>query len=358
MRYGSIIRTSFIVGLLVSSTAPSWAGKFAQEHPRRAEVLHRDNQLQKQTNNDKGHLEGHYGQISREDNSIRRQEQNDSRINGGYITKGQQNHLNQEENGVQRQIDRDSSGSSFSQQHPRRAEVLGRDNGLNNQINNDKGHLDGQYGRLQGEDQSIRRQEQTDARNDGGHITAQEQQHLNGEENRLQRQVNNDNSGYHTGGVVGRDAGLNNQINNDKGHLAGHYGQLSHEDQGIQNQYMADRMKDGGGNLTYGQRNQLNGEENHLQRQVDRDSSVGGFAQQHPRRAEVLGRDNGLNNQISNDKGHLDGQYGALKQDDQSIRGQEQADARANGGYITTGQQQHLNREENQLQRQINKDNQ
>ena len=114
MQYGSLIRTSFVVGLLITSTAPSWAGKFAQEHPKRAQVLHRDNQLQKQANNDKGHLEGHYGQITREDQSIRRQEQNDARINGGYITKGQQNHLNQEENGVQRQIDRDSSGSCES----------------------------------------------------------------------------------------------------------------------------------------------------------------------------------------------------------------------------------------------------
>jgi len=358
MRYGSIIRTSFIVGLLATSTAPSWAGKFAQEHPRRAEVLHRDNQLQKQANNDKGHLDGHYGQITREDQSIRNQEQRDARQNGGYITKGEQNHLNHEENGVQRQIDRDSSVSSFGQEHPRRAEVLGRDNRLNNEINNDKGHLDGQYGQLKGEDQSIRRQEQNDARQNGGYITKGEQQQLNGEENHLQRQVNQDNSGFHTGGIVGRDAGLNNQINNDKGHLDGHYGQLSHEDQSIQNQYMQDRMRDGGGNLTQGQRAQLNGEENHLQRQVDRDSSVSQFGQQHPRRAEVLGRDNGLNNQINNDEGHLSGQYGALKQDDQAIRRQEQADARANGGYITTGQQQQLNREENQLQRQVYRDNQ
>jgi hypothetical protein len=120
---------------------------------------------------------------------------------------------------------------------------------------------------------------------------------------------------------------------------------------------MSDRMKDGGGPLTYGQRAQLSGEENHLQRQIDRDSSGSVFAEQHPRRAEVLGRDGGLNNELNNDKGHLDGQYGALKQDDRSIRQQEQADARANGGYITRAQQTSLNQEENQLQRQINQDN-
>jgi hypothetical protein len=193
MRYGSIIRTSLFVGLLFATTAPSWAGKFAQEHPRRAEVLRRDNQLQQQANNDRGHLEGHYGQITREDNSIRRQEQQDARINGGYITKGQQNYLNREENGVQRQIDRDDSGSSFAQQHPRRAEVLGRDNRLNNQINNDAGHLSGQYGALKQDDQSIRSQEQADARANGGYITTAQQSQLNQEENQLQRQINRDN---------------------------------------------------------------------------------------------------------------------------------------------------------------------
>ena len=48
--------------------------------------------------------------------------------------------------------------------HPRRAEVLGRDNGLNREINNDAGHLNGQYGQLKkSKDQGIRAQEQTEA---------------------------------------------------------------------------------------------------------------------------------------------------------------------------------------------------
>ena len=55
---------------------------------------------------------------------------------------------------------------------------------------------------------------------------------------------------------------------------------------------------------------------------------AGNFAQNHPRRAEVLGRDNRLNNQINNDQGHLNGQYGRLKSEDscnsfaRAIRGQ------------------------------------
>ena len=96
--------------LAVAPCLPSFAGHFAQRHPRRAEVLHRDNHLNNKINQDRGQLGGHYGQLNREDNSIKRQEQRDSRINGGFITKGQQKHLNQEENRLNRQTNRDYTG--------------------------------------------------------------------------------------------------------------------------------------------------------------------------------------------------------------------------------------------------------
>jgi hypothetical protein len=95
------------VGLLVTSIAPSYAGTFRQNHPRRAQVLHRDNRLNNRINANKGNLSGHYKQLSREDNSIRRQEQRDARNNGGHITKGEQHQLNHEENRVNNQIQRD-----------------------------------------------------------------------------------------------------------------------------------------------------------------------------------------------------------------------------------------------------------
>jgi len=94
-----------VVLLLVGSA--SWAGTFAQNHPRRAEVLRRDGNINRRLNADKGQLGGHYGQLKREDAGIRRQEQRDARRNGGYITKGQQRQLNKEENHVNNQIRRD-----------------------------------------------------------------------------------------------------------------------------------------------------------------------------------------------------------------------------------------------------------
>lgn len=99
---------SIALGLVLSSAnTSSFAGNFQKNHPRRAEVLHRDRNINNRINADRGNLDGHYGQLKREDRSIRRQEQRDARINGGYITKGQQHQLNREENRLNRQIRRD-----------------------------------------------------------------------------------------------------------------------------------------------------------------------------------------------------------------------------------------------------------
>jgi hypothetical protein len=80
------------------------------------------------------------------------------------------------------------------------------------------------------------------------------------------------------------------------------------------------------------------------------------FDRNHPRRSEVLDRKNNLNRKINANRGNLDGHYGQLKHEDRSIRRQEQRDARMNGGHITRGEQAHLNREENHLNRQIKHD--
>jgi len=80
------------------------------------------------------------------------------------------------------------------------------------------------------------------------------------------------------------------------------------------------------------------------------------FAHRHPRRAEVLHRDRRLSRELHEDKGHLGGNYNNLMAQDRSIRQQEQADARQNGGYITRGEKRQLNREENHLQHEIHHD--
>jgi hypothetical protein len=80
------------------------------------------------------------------------------------------------------------------------------------------------------------------------------------------------------------------------------------------------------------------------------------FAQKHPRRAEVLGRDKNINRRLNKDYGHLDNHYGQLKREDRAIHQQERFDRLARGGTISRGEKRQLNREENQLNRQINRD--
>ncbi len=207
------LTTLLLTVMTVSSTTASFAGGWGQQHPRRSEVLGRDNHINNRLNNDRGQLGGNYGRLKGEDRAIKQQEQADARFNGGYITSGQQRQLNHEENHLNNQIRRDYTGGggmpggggnpggigyggngngNFANNHPRRYEVLNRDGNLNSQVQADKGNLDGHYAQLNREDQSIRRQEQADARANGGYITSAQQQQLNQEENRVQRQINRD----------------------------------------------------------------------------------------------------------------------------------------------------------------------
>jgi len=94
--------------LFLVSVSPSLAyGGWGWHHPARAEVLRRDNNLNRELNHDYGHLSGHYGQLKAEDAGIRRQEQFEAAMNGGHLTRGETVQLNREENHVQRQINRD-----------------------------------------------------------------------------------------------------------------------------------------------------------------------------------------------------------------------------------------------------------
>jgi hypothetical protein len=95
------------LGFILSSATPVKAETFAQRHPRRAEVLRRDAALNRAVNRDYGRLDGRFGQLKREDQMVRRQEQLDARFNGGHITRGEQAQLNREENHIRNQINRD-----------------------------------------------------------------------------------------------------------------------------------------------------------------------------------------------------------------------------------------------------------
>jgi hypothetical protein len=270
----AVLPAALIMAVALTTSQPSYAGHFKQNHPRRAEVLHRDNNINNRINQDHGQLGGHYNQLERQDKSVQRQEQRDSRINGGYITPGQQAHLNGEENHINREVGRDYTGGGSSSGG-------GGGGGGGTGGGGGWGHGGGGNG---------------GGGNGGGGW-------------------GNGGGGNGGGGNGGGGWGNGGGGNGGGGNGGGGWG------------------NGGGGN-----------------------GGGGNFAQNHPRRAQVLSQDKSLNNSINQDKGNLGGNYGNLERKDQSIANQEQRDARQNGGYITQGEQQHLDNRETNLQNQINKD--
>ncbi len=88
-----------------------------------------------------------------------------------------------------------ASAETWSQAHPRRAEVNARLAHENARIS--AGRADGQLSRgqahqLRREDHIVRREERLDARLDHGHITRADQRALNQQENRISRQIHQD----------------------------------------------------------------------------------------------------------------------------------------------------------------------
>jgi predicted nucleic acid-binding Zn-ribbon protein len=196
--------------LFAKNNRPENNKKFQQNHPRRTEVLKRDDRQSKRANNatKNGKLtKGQDAKIQGQERKIRAQEQADAKKNGGHITKGEQRQLNKEENGVNHEINHDEHKDSinaaghpedtknFEKNHGRRTEVLKRTDNQNNQVNKaltDKKMTYQQGSQIKKEDQSIRRQEQADAKANGGHITKDEQNHLNKEENHVEGQIKAD----------------------------------------------------------------------------------------------------------------------------------------------------------------------
>ena len=83
------------------------------------------------------------------------------------------------------------------------------------------------------------------------------------------------------------------------------------------------------------------------------------WQEHHPRRAEVNGRLGNQNRRI--DAGVRDGQLSRrqakqLHREDRTIRAEERAMAAEHGGHITRGEQRLLNRQENQVSRQIHRE--
>ena len=82
---------------------------FERNHPRRANILSRDAQLNYAINRDFGHLGGNYKGLERQDMAIRQQEQRDAQANGGFLTAAQAKRLGEEERTLADEIKKDHS---------------------------------------------------------------------------------------------------------------------------------------------------------------------------------------------------------------------------------------------------------
>ena len=81
---------------------------------------------------------------------------------------------------------------NWNKEHPRRHEVNSRLNNQNKRINKEvkEGEISkGQAAKLHKEDHQIRQEERSMASQNGGHITKQEQQTLNQQENGVSHQI-------------------------------------------------------------------------------------------------------------------------------------------------------------------------
>ena len=83
------------------------------------------------------------------------------------------------------------------------------------------------------------------------------------------------------------------------------------------------------------------------------------FDQDQPRRAEVVKRLDNEDARIraGRTEGELSRRQGnQLRKEDRAIRAEERADAALNHGRVTKGEQRQLNKQENELSRQIHRD--
>ncbi|HEY2662153.1 MAG TPA: hypothetical protein VGI79_20705 [Caulobacteraceae bacterium] len=107
MKRNALLVAMGLVMACGAATGASAETRWAHNHPRQHEVLARTARQEHRITAE--HREGEITaarahRLRAADVRLARQDHRDARINGGYITKGQQRHLNREESRVSRKI--------------------------------------------------------------------------------------------------------------------------------------------------------------------------------------------------------------------------------------------------------------
>ena len=96
----TVLTTLFVAGPVSAQTT------FDKNHPRRAQVIHRENRELNQNKNayNNGSItKGQERHLNHEDHAIRNEERRNALANGGHISKSEQNRMNRQENSVNAQ---------------------------------------------------------------------------------------------------------------------------------------------------------------------------------------------------------------------------------------------------------------
>jgi hypothetical protein len=103
----AIYAAALSAALVTTVTSTAMAGKWAENHPRRAEVNARLNNQNKRINTElkEGEItKGQANALHKEDHQIRQEERDMASQNGGHVTGSEQKVLNHQENKVSGQI--------------------------------------------------------------------------------------------------------------------------------------------------------------------------------------------------------------------------------------------------------------
>ncbi len=164
------------------SSGSASAVPFADEHPRREDVLKEFAALNSQINGDYMHLGGHYWELENKLQNIQRQEQADAKAHGGHITSAEEAGLKQEEKNLAAQVAHDylegPPKGDFKTDYPNRYQVKSGDEAIDKELVADRGKLGaqnghGQYGNLFDQMMKIEHEAQNDFRaNHGKDLTS------------------------------------------------------------------------------------------------------------------------------------------------------------------------------------------
>jgi len=299
---------------------------------------------------------GEAAQAERTQSAIDQQVHNDRVANGGTLTGQERQQINSEQNAASRQIyDEKHNGATIAPNAVDNREANQQQrtaNGLRS------GQMtSGEAARTNQNQAGVAQQVHDERTANGGALTGQERQQVNGEQNANSRQIYNENhNGVTTAPneVNGREANQDQRIANGlrSGQMtSGEAARAETTESNIDQQVHNDRAANGG-HLTGQERQQINREQNAASRQIYNEKHNG---------ATVT--PNAVNNREANQQqrtanglrsGQMtSGEAARTNQTQAGIAQQVHNDRAANGGALNAQQKKQVNKEQNKSSKQI-----